>query len=159
MRLLSFALLVLLAVSTQSCQRAPADPPAKIQTRQTAPAAAPGSESVTDQNPPPHSVAPVIRANMSAEFLNAFMDSKECRGIRLSTGSEKPAPDFRVQTSFGIADTPEMEEQWTWTMFDMRNDARGEFRAAGNQSTAAYAVRDMCLDLWESFKAPGGQGK
>ena len=46
-----------------------------------------------------------------------------------------------------------MEEQWLWSVFDARRNAKDEFRGAGNEASAADAVRDMCLNVWENFSA------
>jgi hypothetical protein len=89
---------------------------------------------------------------MSREFLNAFKDSKECQGIKLSAGGDKARSDFRVITAFMKADTPEMEEEWAWTVFDTRHDAKGEFRGSGNEASPADAVRAMCVLVSENFK-------
>lgn len=101
---------------------------------------------------PDNSTSPVIRSDMSPEFLNAFKESNDCHGIRLSTSTEKTKADFRVLMTFAKADTPEMEEQWYWTVFDIRHDPNGEFRGAGNQDSPAEAVHDMCENVRNSFK-------
>lgn len=100
----------------------------------------------------PPAGSPVIRAEMTAEFLDAFKETKECARIQLSPKDEKTKADFKAQTSFGTADTPEKEEEWRWTLFDLRHDPTGEFRGAGNQTSPAEAMRDMCTSIWETFK-------
>jgi hypothetical protein len=107
----------------------------------------------------PHAVSPIVRANMSAEFLDAFKETKECGGIQLSPRDEKTPADFKAQASFGTADTPEKEEEWRWTLFDVRHDPNGEFRGAGNQTSPAEAMRDMCTNIWETFKREDKRGQ
>jgi hypothetical protein len=103
--------------------------------------------------------SPVVRAEMTADFLDAFKGTKECTGIQLSAKDEKTTADFNARTSFGTADTPEKEEEWRWTLFDLRHDPNGEFRGAGNQTNAAEAMRDMCTSIWETFKREEQKGK
>ena len=100
----------------------------------------------------PHPASPVIQVALSGEFLEAFKETKECGGIELSGKDEKTPADFKAQTSFGTADTPEKEEEWRWTLFDLRHDPKGEFRGAGNQTSAANAMKDMCTNIWDTFK-------
>lgn len=138
-----FALLTLIVASILSCRKAPAPAQSETQPQPRAPAAAAAPENT---------LSPVIRSDMSAEFVNAFKESNDCRGIRLSTGAEKTKADFRVLMTFAKADTPEMEEEWYWTVFDIRHDPNGEFRGAGNQDSPAEAVRDMCENVRNSFK-------
>ena len=106
----------------------------------------------------PHA-APIVRVDMTADFLDAFKETKECGGIQLSPKNEKTPADFRAQTSFGTADTPEKEEEWRWTLFDLRHDPNGELRGAGNQTSPANAVRDMCTNIWETFKREEKRGQ
>ncbi len=89
---------------------------------------------------------------MTGEFLGAFKEAKACEGIQLSAKDDKTPADFKAQTSFGTADTPEKEEEWRWTLFDLRHDPNGEFRGAGNQTSAGEAMRDMCSSIRELFK-------
>lgn len=138
-----FALLIPILASILSCGKPPAPGQTESLPKPQAPIAAAGAED---------SHSPVIRSDMSAEFLNAFKESTDCRGIRLSTGPEKIKADFRVLMTFAKADTPEMEEQWYWTVFDIRHDLKGEFRGAGNQDSPAEAVHDMCENVRDSFK-------
>lgn len=107
----------------------------------------------------PDKGSPIVRADMTAEFLDAFRESKECSGIQLSPKDEKTPADFKAQTSFGTADTPEKEEEWRWTLFDMRHDPNGEFRGAGNQTSPSNAMQDMCKSIWETFKRDEQRGK
>jgi hypothetical protein len=107
----------------------------------------------------PHAASPVVRANMTAEFVDAFKETKKCDGIQLSTKDEKTPADFKAQTSFGTADTPEKEEEWRWTLFDVRHDPNGEFRGAGNQISPAEAMRDMCTIIWDTFKREDKRGQ
>ncbi len=100
--------------------------------------------------------APVILADMSSEFMEPFKESKECRGIQILTKTEKGKADFKVLTSTAKADTPEMEELWLWTDFDNRTNAEGEMRGAGNESSAAAAIKDMCSNVWDAFNARRG---
>ena len=159
MRLAFLILLVCVTVLTLSCRKAPAEPQAETAPGKAVPSAAPGIAGAADPKPPSvvtapeevHSVVPVIAANMTPEFLNAFQDSKECRGLQLSTNGEKTRRDFMTLTSFALADTPEMEPQWLWTLFDTRGDAKGQFRAAGNADSAPDAMRDLCVQVWESL--------
>ena len=160
MRLPFLILLLCLTVSTLSCQKAPVEPQAETSRGKAMPTAAPSIAGDAGQKSPAvvtapeevHTVAPVIAANMTPEFLNAFQDAKECRGLQLSTHGEKTRRDFMTLTSFALADTPEMEPQWLWTLFDTRGDAKGQFRAAGNADSAPDAMRDLCVQVWESFK-------
>jgi hypothetical protein len=91
---------------------------------------------------------------MDAEFLAAFDQMKECHGIQVSRTNAKAA-DFRVVTSFAKADTPEMEEEWLWTVFDSRQNANRGFRGTGIAPSAADAMRAMCSDVWENFHSVG----
>lgn len=140
-----FALLILILVSIPSCGKPTAPAQTESLPKPQAPIAA--ATAGADNSP-----SPVIRSDMSAEFLNAFMESTDCRGIRLSTGAEKIKADFRVLMTFAKADTPEMEEQWYWTVFDIRHDRNGQFRGAGNQDSPAEAIHDMCENVRDSFK-------
>jgi hypothetical protein len=102
--------------------------------------------------------APVILAEMSSEFMDAFKELTECRGIQILTKTENGKADFKVLTSLTKADTPEMEELWLWTVFDNRTNAEGELRGAGNEASAASAIKDMCSNVWDAFNARrGGQ--
>jgi len=156
-----FLILLCLAVSASSCDRVPNEQPAQIAAPATAPSVA---NNVDQPQPAPvtapeevRSASPIIEADMSPELLSTFKDSKECRGVQLSTKGEKTRRDFRIHASFAIADTPEKEEQWLWTVFDTRRDVNGQFRAAGNASSAADAVRDICMEIWANFTVPNGR--
>jgi hypothetical protein len=100
--------------------------------------------------------APVILADMSSEFMEPFKESKECRGIQILTKTDAGKADFKVLTSTAKADTPEMEELWLWTVFDNRTNAEGEMRGAGNEASAASAIKDMCSNVWDAFNARRG---
>jgi hypothetical protein len=149
------------AVCATSCRQGPAERPAETppsKAEQPAPSIAP---STADQNVPQpvtapkdvRGVSPIADADMSPEFSSAFKDSKECRGIQLSAKGAKTRGDFKIYTSFAKADTPEMEEQWLWTVFDTRHDATGELRAAGRGESVSEAVRDLCTVTWDTFNA------
>ena len=149
-------LLLCLLVSTASCEKVPNERP----TEPAVPAASSVTSNVDQTQPAPvtapeevRSASPIIEADMSPELLSSLKDSKECRGVQLATKVEKNRRDFRIHASFAIADTPEKEEQWLWTVFDTRRDAKGQFRAAGNASSAADAVRDICMEIWANFGA------
>src|SRR5579862_7214122 len=113
-RMRRFALLILILVSILSCGK----PPAPAQTETLPKPQTPIAATAGEDNSP----SPVIRSDMSAEFLSAFKESTGCRGIRLTTGAEKIKADFRVLMTFAKADTPEMEEEWYWTVFDIRHN-------------------------------------
>jgi hypothetical protein len=154
-------LLFCLAVYSASCQKLPPGPqpeapsqPASTAPPQTSASQAPAAEAVRPGPAPEiRTSAPVIRTEMSPEFQTAFKDAKECRGIRVHANADKTAPDFKVHTSFGRAETPEMEEEWLWTVFDVRKNAEGDFRGAGRQVSAVSAVRDMCSNISDSFNS------
>ena len=144
-----------------SCQMSSPTATKKIEDSSGAKEASPEAPITTTQQPgraepkEVRRVSPVIAADMDAEFLAAFVGSKECHGIQVSRTNTKSIADFRVLTSFAKADTPEMEEEWRWTVFDARQDANRGFRAMGNAPSAADAMRDMCMDVWENFHSGG----
>ena len=138
-----------------SCQTAPPTPASAA-----APAAKDaGGVNKTDENRSApskpseevRSVSPVIDAEMSREFVDAFGHSKECREVQRWTKGEKGKPDFWVKLSFAKADTPEMEEEWLWTVFDIRRGDR-DFRGSGTTDSPSDAARDMCKNVLENFK-------
>ena len=95
---------------------------------------------------------------MSSEFMDAFKELTECRGIQILTKTGNGKADFKVLTSLTKAETPEMEELWLWTVFDNRTGLEGELRGAGNEASAASAIKDMCSNVWNAFNARrGGQ--
>jgi hypothetical protein len=122
-------------------------------------AEAPSPPNTVEQSRPPliaaskeaHSPSPVIAADMPMDFQDAFNDLKECRGIQVSNNAKATKPVFKVYTVFGTADTPEMEEQWRWTVFDLRRDPNGEFLGAGNETSAENAMRNVCRAVWGNF--------
>ena len=94
---------------------------------------------------------PVIDADLSEEFLDIFKDSEECSGIIVYTGDKKTPPDFKVRLTVGTSDTPELEQEWLWTVLSAKRGRAGELRGTGNQTSAALAVRDMCTTVWEDL--------
>ena len=145
---LPFVILLCPVLSTPSCQTAPAEQPAA-----PVKVAIPADQNIPAAAPPPEDriIRLMADAEMSPEFSNAFKDSKECRGIQLSAKGSKTRGDFKIYTSFATADTPEMEEQWLWTVFETRRSATGELRAAGRGDSPAEAVRDLCMVVWDTF--------
>lgn len=118
------------------------------------PDAEPEAKSETAQ-PKTESQSLVIETNLTGDFLNAFKASNDCTGIQTLPFGNKA--DVRVYASFALAETPEMEEQWLWTVFDTRRDPDGEFRASGNEMNSAQAVRNMCGEIRKSLQTrPAG---
>ena len=156
-RSLRFLLLILflcLTACTTSRESAPVE-------RLPEPTPAPGPAQVVPSAPSQvpeevRLVPPVIDADMSADLLYALKESKDCRGIESFGKGEKAHRDFKVHMRFTKADTPEMEEQWLWTIFDTRRKENGVFRAAGTSESVAEAMRDMCMEIRESFNAGAG---
>jgi len=146
----ALALLVVLCVA--SCA-----PSSDKQSAEKAPAAAdsnPVVQSTPAKQAPAEQVrkpSPIIEVDMDQEFQNAFNDSKECKDIQVAGAAKKARHDFRVHLSFAHADTPEMEEQWLWSVFATTRNAAGDFRGAGTESSAALAVKAMCTEVWRSF--------
>src|SRR5262245_14310989 len=122
-------LLPCVAVFALSCEKHPGTKPSHDSA--PAPAIDTANAAVEDHAPATkvpdedRSASPVIETDMQQESLNAFKDSKECRGITLASRRKSTRPGFRVHIVFDKADTPEMEEEWLWTVFDIRRDAKG----------------------------------
>ena len=95
---------------------------------------------------------PVIETHVSPEFGAAFDETRECRGVEVLANGQKAKPDFKVNMVFAHADTPEMEEVWTYTIFDARRDPNGSFLAIGNETSPQSAMRGMCNLVVENFK-------
>ena len=145
---------ICLAFSLFSCRQTTEKLPAENPPAQSSPALPPSVPSAPIIPPAQvEGAAPVIQAEMSSEFLEAFKESKECRGIQFIKKDDKRKADFRVLTSSTRAETPEMEELWLWTVFDGRGKAEGELRGAGNELSAATAMKDMCTNVWDAFNA------
>jgi hypothetical protein len=150
------ALLILpfcLAVCTPARDKSPGDSRSEnsvhAPTNATkSPVQKPPSAATTNE---PASGSPAVEIDLDQDSLHAFKDSKQCRGITVSTTGKSARSDFRVYLRFDVADTPEMEEEWLWTLFDTRHDANGEFRAAGNEKSAPSAVRNVCTEIWQNF--------
>lgn len=134
-----------LSLSPLACRKEADKPSTEKPPDQTQPASNPPAAEV-------RSVSPVIRAEMSQEFLDLLKDAKDCRGIRLAANA-KASADFRVLMSYARADTPEMEEQWLWTVFEIRPNAENELRAAGTENSAVDAVKALCMSVSSSFNA------
>ena len=136
-RRFTFSACVMLALL--SCQSAPPAPPAPAAT-------APKSEAAVP------SVAPLIAATMTGEFADAFRNSPGCRDVHRWTKGEEGKADFQVNLAFAKADTPEMEEEWLWTVFDVRHGAH-DFRGSGTTDSPADAVREMCKNVLDNFNS------
>src|SRR5258706_8062866 len=84
------------AVSLPSCQKTTEKPAAQDPPAKTAPPPTPSAADPIDQNRSGtltiRSGSPVIQAEMSSEFLEAFRESKECRGIRILAKGEETKP-------------------------------------------------------------------
>jgi hypothetical protein len=125
-------------------------------TKENQPSTQPANVSAPEA---PHTGIPIVRIELAGEFLDAFNETKECSGIMLLPQDRNTPADFRAQTSLGTADTPEKEEEWRWTLFDLWHDPKGEFRGAGNQTSAANAMKDMCTSIWHAFDSVRQSGQ
>ena len=137
---MSYRPALVLVVLLASCQT-PSGPPSPVSP----------SEPQTTASTADSTVAPVIDADFSQEFLDIFKDSEECSGIIVYTGDKKTPPDFNVRLTVGTSDTPELEQEWLWTVLSAKRGRAGELRGTGNQTSAALAVRDMCTTVWEDL--------
>jgi hypothetical protein len=98
----------------------------------------------------------VLEIDMDERFQNALSEANACSGLTLSTTGRTTRSDFKVLLRYNLADTPEMEEEWVWSLFDTRRDPKGEFRATGAETSAQSAVTNMCTEVWENFNSSGG---
>jgi hypothetical protein len=155
---LSILPLICLSCLAASCQQSPiTSPPVSKQEEQTVPAAkAPNAnEVVVEEVKTVKEVAPVVDADLTQEFREIFKESAECRGIVFYTGEKKTPPDFKVQIALTSDDAADAEPEWLWTVRDARKrrGAEDELRGIGNQASAALAVRDVCITVWENTRA------
>ena len=97
-------------------------------------------------------------ASLMHDFMEGFKDSKECNGITFYMSDKKP-PDFAVQITVNNHDTPNVDKEWVWMLFDSKSKKTG---GVGLQSSGKLTARDVCLTVWDDvdpnhFKKPGGK--
>jgi len=107
-----------------------------------------------------------LRDSLMRNFLDAFRDSKECKGITFYT-SEGQKPAFTVQLSVG--GVLSNNQTWGWWLrwpgdpSPAHSDGHG-FGGTGTQSSARLTARDVCLKIWDDVdpshsKTSGGRIK
>ena len=98
-------------------------------------------------------VSPILDVDLTDQFRDIFKESTECRGITFYTSEKKAPPNFKVQIKLTSDDARDAEPEWSWTVRDARK-RRGkedELRGIGNQTSAALAIRDVCITVWENM--------
>ncbi len=106
------------------------------------------------------------RDSLAQAFLDAFRDSKECKGITFyASKGQKPA--FTVQLSVTGGFSKNQQQTWGWWLrwpsdpSPANREGHG-FGGTGTQSSAELAARDVCLKIWDdvdsgySKKSGGG---